>query len=60
MEVNVLHQIFASASLAGMDPPAVQVKISELCTINTSTKRNFKYRCESHTYKNKTELTRKI
>lgn len=28
MEANVLHQIFASAGLAGMDPPVVQVKIS--------------------------------
>lgn len=25
MEANVLHQIFVSASLAGMDPPVVQL-----------------------------------
>jgi hypothetical protein len=58
MEANVLHQIFVSASLAGMDPPVVQVK-SELCTIKVSTKRNFKCPKESH-LSNKTELAGKI
>ncbi|KAB1276296.1 von Willebrand factor D and EGF domain-containing protein [Camelus dromedarius] len=33
MEVNVLYQMFASASLAGMDPPVAQVK-SENFSIN--------------------------
>lgn len=27
MEANVLHQMFASASLAGTDPPVAQVKL---------------------------------
>lgn len=41
MEVNVLHQIPASASLAGMDLLVVQVK-SEICSKNKSVKTNVK------------------
>ena len=42
MEVNALYQMFASASLAGMGPPAVQVK-SKIFSINRSVERNFKF-----------------
>lgn len=38
MEVNVLHQMFASANLAGTDPPVVQVK-SELFSITLLVKK---------------------
>lgn len=37
MEASVLHQIFASANLAGMDPPVAQVKW-EIFSMNMSIK----------------------
>lgn len=61
MEVNVLHQILASASLAGMDLLVVQVK-SEICSMNKSVKTNLK--CTSilktSAPKHKANLTRLV